>query len=174
MEPGEQVVVEARRHIINYLPILFASVAVIVASFFAMGFLTANQVQIQPFIPFPVALFSTALIILDMFMILLAILAWYIYRENRIILTNLHFVEVTQSGLFGRRLSKLSLDELQDVTGARKGVLATLLNYGVIITETAGAIPEFQFGPVSDPIKLAEVVNDTHEAFERAHTYERP
>jgi hypothetical protein len=174
MEPGEQIVVEARRHIISYLPIVAATIIVFIASNFAIGYLTLHQAEIQPFLPFPVASLSGILMLIDLLMIVIAVLAFYIYRENRIVLTNLHFVEFTQTGLFGRRLSKLSLDELQDVTGERRGVLATILNYGVIITETAGAVPEFQFGPVADPISLAEVINDTHEAFERAHTYERP
>ncbi len=172
LNPGEEVLYIYHRHIINYVPVIVATVLVLLASAFAQSWLTANTNVFGSLVS--AATVTTLIMVVDLLMIVVAVVAYIIFRQNRVILTNQHLTQITQTGLFGRVLSKFSLDELQDVKGTRKGVLPTLLNYGEILIETAGENENFVFRPVGDPLTVAETINDAHEIFEKEHTYVRP
>ena len=159
--PNEKVVGVYHRHFINYFPVLLSAILVILTSIFTEGWFSASPNSLKF-----MSLISLGLGIIDFIMVLIAITAYVIFRECKIVLTNQHLIEIIQGGLFDRRLSKFSLSELQDVEGSRKGVMATFLNYGEIMIETAGKREHFIFGPVSDPLNVAETINDTHESFE--------
>ncbi len=172
LDPNEEVVHVYHRHIISYIPIVVATAIVLAVSFFAEAWLTANTAIFSSIVS--ASTITMVIMLLDLLMILVAVAAFFIFRQNRLILTNIHLIEITQSGLFGRELSKFSLDELQDAKGTRQGVLPTLLNYGEVLIQTAGERDNFLFRPVGSPLEAAEAINDMHESFERAHTYIRP
>lgn len=172
LNPGEEVLHVYHRHIISYVPIIIATTLVLIVSFFAESWLTANTASFSSIVS--AASLTTLIMVLDFLMILVAIVAFFIFRQNRVVLTNQHFIQITQSGLFNRELSKFSLDEMEDARGTRKGILATLLGYGEILIETAGERENFLFRPVGNPLEVAEIINDAHETFEKAHTFVRP
>lgn len=168
MNPGESVILEAHRHWINVFPFYVSTAVVIAAGFFAIGYVGANPDAANKLFPgLTLGIVTPLVALLDVLALITLFFAYAVYRQNRIVLTNMHFIQITQTGLFGRTLSKLSLDELQDVRGSRKGVFGTILNYGEILIETAGNEENFFFRPVADPLNVAEKINDTHEYFER-------
>lgn len=169
MNPNEKILLEVHRHWINVFP-FFVSTAVIVAfGFFAIGYVGANPVAAEQVFPgLTIGIVTPVVALLDIVALFILFFAYIVYRQNRIILTNMHFIQITQTGLFARTLSKLSLDELQDVRGTRKGVFATILNYGEIMIESAGTEPNFFFKPAPDPLNIAEQINDTHEYYEKS------
>jgi uncharacterized membrane protein YdbT with pleckstrin-like domain len=163
LDPGEEILLTRHRHIVNILPIFVAAVLVTLFAVFGTSVLTANQDQFPSFISVP--MISLGLLVLAGLSWLLFVVSYLIYLQTRIILTNKHYIQVTQNGLFGRTVSKLSLDEIQDVRGTRKGLLPTIFNYGEILIETAGKEENFFFRPVTDPLDLAETINDAHHKF---------
>lgn len=169
MNPGEVVILESHRHWVNIAP-FFASTAIIVfAGFFAIGYIGANPDTASQVLPgLSVGIITPIVAFLDVLAFAILFFAYVVYRQNRIVLTNMHFIQINQTGLFGRTLSKLSLDELQDVRGTRKGILGTIFNYGEILIETAGNEANFFFRPVPDPLNVAEKINDTHEYYEQS------
>ena len=170
MNPGEEVILEAHRHWVNVLPFFVSTAIVIVAGFLAIGYVGANPDAANRLFPgLSIGIVTPLVALLDIIAIITLFFAYTVYRQNKIILTNMHFIQITQTGLFGRTLSKLSLDELQDVRGSRKGVFGTILNYGEILIETAGNEENFFFRPVADPLNVAEKINDTHEYYEREY-----
>lgn len=172
LEPGEVLIKVIRLHIINLLPVLVSTALVVAGSFFASGWLGLHANLVETVVPVSTAVMG--LIVLDILMVAILAVSFIIFRQNRIVLTNIHLLQVKQNGLFGRSLSKFTLDELQDVKGSRQGVFATLFNYGDLMIETAAAKDNFVFGPVPNPLPVAELINDSHERFEKQHTYERP
>lgn len=172
MNPGEEVILEAHRHWINVLPFFLSTAIVIVFGFFTIGYVGANPDSAARLFPgLTIGVVTPVVALLDVLALLTLFFAYIVYRQNRIVLTNMHFVQITQTGLFGRSLSKLSLDELQDVRGTRRGVFGTILNYGEILIETAGNEENFFFRPAPDPLNIAETINDTHEYYEKSrHT----
>jgi len=170
MNPGEEVILEAHRHWVNVAPFFVSTAIVILAGFLAIGYVGANPVAANQVFPgLSLAIVTPLVALLDVLAIVILFFAYTVYRQNKIVLTNQHFIQITQTGLFGRTLSKLSLDELQDVRGSRKGVFGTILNYGEILIETAGNEENFFFRPAPDPLNIAEKINDTHEYYEREY-----
>ncbi len=172
LEPGEQIILVTRRHIINFIPILVAAGLVLFASVALPAFL-ALHADVFGSINLPIAAISSVLLLLDLLAGVIVIVGFLIFRQSRLILTNIHLIQIIQSGLFGRSLSKFSLDELQDVKGNRSGFFATVFNYGELNIQTAGTTDNFVFRPVANPLVIAETINDAHEAFEKAHTFVR-
>jgi hypothetical protein len=171
LNPGEEILNVYHRHFISYFPVLLSTILVLGASFFAETWLTLNAGLFGSFLP--AATLTAVIMAVDLLMIVVAIVAYFIFRQNRVVLTNQHLLQITQAGLFHRILSKFSLDELQDVKGTRSGILATALDYGEILIETAGENENFLFRPVGNPLEVAETINDAHEVFEREHTFIR-
>jgi uncharacterized membrane protein YdbT with pleckstrin-like domain len=56
-----------------------------------------------------------------------------------LVVTNQRIVDIDQKGLFDRVVSEASFDKIQDVSYARRGVWATLFNYGTLVIQTAGS-----------------------------------
>jgi uncharacterized membrane protein YdbT with pleckstrin-like domain len=170
MNPGEVVILEAHRHWINVAPFFVSTALVILIGFYMIGYVGANPEDAARLFPgLSLGVVTPLVALLDVIAIITLFFAYAVYRQNRIVLTNMHFIQITQTGLFGRTLSKLSLDELQDVRGSRKGVFGTIFNYGEILIETAGNEENFFFRPAPDPLNIAEKINDTHEYYEQKH-----
>jgi hypothetical protein len=87
----------------------------------------------------------------------------YVYNHNYLVFTNLHYVQVEQVGLFGHRLSQLSFLKVEDVTGKKNGVLATLLNFGEVTVQSAGEQEKFIFRNAPNPAAIADAALQTHE-----------
>lgn len=170
MNPGEEVILESHRHWVNIAPFFASTAIVITIGFYMIGYVGSNPESANRLFPgLSLGIVTPLVALLDVFAIIILFFAYSVYRQNKIVLTNMHFIQITQTGLFGRTLSKLSLDELQDVRGSRKGVFGTILNYGEILIETAGNEENFFFRPAPDPLNIAEQINDTHEYYERKY-----
>lgn len=169
LNPGEVVIMEAHRHWANIAPFFASTAIIILAGFSLIGYVGTNAGAATLLPGITLAIVTPLVAFIDIVALLILFFAYTIYRQNRIVLTNMHFIQITQSGLFGRSLSKLSLDELQDVRGTRNGVFGTIFNYGEILIETAGAQENFFFRPAPNPLAIAETINDTHESYERTH-----
>lgn len=67
------------------------------------------------------------------------------------IITNDRILDIEQKGLFGRSISELDLTRVQDVHSEIKGIVPTLLNYGVVEVQTAATEENFIFEQVPHP-----------------------
>jgi len=98
----------------------------------------------------------------------------WVYRHNFVVLTNLHIIEVKQTGLFGQEVSKLGLDHVEDVTGRRVGFWPTILNYGDVLVQTAGEKDEFLIERVPRPQQLAQYCQQIHDDYLRQFGLQSP
>lgn len=163
LDPGEEILFTRRKHWINIFPIVVSTVLLLIFVAYALGWLLANTSRINAFLP-PQAL-ALVLLALGGLALLILIVSYFIYAQNRVYLTNRHYMQINQTGLFNRTVSKLTLDEIQDCKGSRKGFFATILGYGTILIETAGEDENFNFGPIADPLNVAELINDAHQRY---------
>ncbi len=90
---------------------------------------------------------------------------WVVFYHNVGIVTDQNLVDIDQHNLLNREISTLSLKDIQDVTASRKGFLQTYLNYGDVLIQTAGTLPNFEFKKVPDPAGFAKKLLDIQEAF---------
>lgn len=86
-----------------------------------------------------------------------------IYKENRIIITDRNVTQVLQFGLFSRKVSQLNINNVEDVTAIKRGVLQTFFNYGTLNIETAGEQVNFHFSYCPNPDYFAKIILDARE-----------
>lgn len=102
-----------------------------------------------------------AFIVMISFSIILV--ATYVYRQNRLIVTDRNITQVLQSGLFSRKTSQLNLYNVEDVTATENGFLSTTFGYGELMIETAGEQANFKFAYCPKPDYYAKIILDARE-----------
>lgn len=158
----ETVICERRKHWINVAPVLVACALLILFLPIASYFYARHMTEINKYIPS--AAIGSLMLVYLLLVVSIALLSLYIYRQNRLVLTNHHLVEYTRRGIFSHTTSQFSLIKLQDVSSTQNGPLANMLNYGNITIETAGEEENFVFAQVPRPQELANQIMQAHEA----------
>lgn len=161
LDPGEKVVVVIRKHWINLFPVLFAWAVVALAlmtAFFLVGRFAEQISQIGP-----VSLLVMALGAMMVLLVMLVYLSYWVYRQNRLILTDKSFIHINMAGILRRNVTQFNLGKVQDVSVQQHGVLPNLLKYGDVIIETAGELPNLTFRQVARPTIVADQIMDLHE-----------
>jgi uncharacterized membrane protein YdbT with pleckstrin-like domain len=163
LAPGETVIRKINRHWIALAPVV-AAAAIIVVAVIAMTYLFGRYRS-----DFPSSFTAAGMAGVAGIALVLAFLLLYggfwVYRRNFLVLTNQHLVRVEQKGLFARSVSQLSLSRVQDVSGAVSGFLPTVLGFGDITVETAGAEDNFVFTTVPRPSEMSAACLKAHEEF---------
>jgi uncharacterized membrane protein YdbT with pleckstrin-like domain len=95
------------------------------------------------------------------------LIATYIYRQNRLIVTDRNITQVIQRGLFNRQVSELPMANVEDITADQKGLIATLFNYGEVRVETAGEQNNFRFNYCPRPNYCAKIIQDARQHYVR-------
>jgi hypothetical protein len=88
----------------------------------------------------------------------IAIMAIYIYRQNKLLVTNKHLAMVTQRTLVNRKVSQLSMRDVEDSNADQKGLLPTAFNYGTLTVETAGEMENFIFTMCPRPSEYSDQI----------------
>ncbi len=165
LDPGEKVVRKIQHHWID-----LASLAVVTTVMLLVG-LAISYGYGRYRALMPVAIPDGAIVALSAAFMALAVLillvGLWVYQQNYILLTDHHLIQVEQQGLFHRQVDQVSLGRIQDVSGARPGIVPTLLNFGTVIIQSAGEQRQFIFHRVPQPQELADYILEIHEQFLR-------
>jgi membrane protein YdbS with pleckstrin-like domain len=160
LEPGEMVLVEARKHwfvfTIELLP--FAALAILP---FAISPMIERVPQLAPYASFASMSEGASRAALAIWLLAVWTASWGFFTRYYLhvwVLTNLRVVEVTQHGFFSREVSSMLLARVQDVTTEVSGVLFSLLGIGNIHVQSAGAVDEFHMNGVGEPEKLRDLI----------------
>lgn len=166
LEPGEQLVVIVRKHPIGIAAIYVEALVGLLAVF---GLLLAvapdffNTLPNQAYtILVSVIIFGLAVLIFFLFV------ATYVYRQSRLLVTDRSLVQILQKSLFIRKISRLSMSNVEDVTAEERGILSTILNYGTVIVQTAGTMDNFIFPYCPNPAKYADQIIEARQRYARA------
>jgi len=87
----------------------------------------------------------------------------YLYQSNVVIITSEKIAQLLYSSLFDRKISQLSIGDVQDVTVQQKGIFARMFNYGTLMVETAGEQNNYVFSYTPQPYETAKVIVNSHE-----------
>lgn len=104
-------------------------------------------------------------IIATIFAALIMLVATIIYRQNHIVITDKNITQVLQGGLFQRKISQLTMANVEDVTSEQKGIFASIFNFGILKIETAGEQVNFHFTYCPRPSYYAKVILEAREQF---------
>lgn len=140
------------KHYMSIMPIIFAQALVIMLMVGIIIFYNSNQAFFEQFIN--QTIISLIGFFILGFIILLVLGTIWIWRRNKIIITDHHIVEIDQIGLFNRTVSTLRLEEIQDISAKLNGPIQNMLGYGTIIIQTAGERENFIFDFVPNPYEL--------------------
>jgi membrane protein YdbS with pleckstrin-like domain len=146
------------KHFFSIAPVMLGMSLVLAAAIAAEIYLSVYSNSDNFFIPSYIVSIVGFIILLGIFVMILGTI--WIWKRNRIIITNNHIVDVEQLGVFNRIVSTLRLDEIQDVSASIKGPSQVLFKFGTVIIQTAGERENFVFDYISNPYELEQYILD--------------
>lgn len=160
---SETKVADIRRHPFGLVVLYFQFILAMGLSIGLIVFLLPSVVGIENttgnlFIGLLILLMST-------FGLVYLVLATRIYKGNQLIITDLNVTQVQQIGLFNRKVSELTMANIEDVTANIDGIFGTIFNFGTVTVETAGEQNNFVFKYCPNPNAYAKALQDSRSYF---------
>lgn len=164
----EQLLAEIRKHPVGEFFIFFiGSVFIIILSiiFFIMpSVLDGEGLSTVGVNQSTVALIAAMLGLLIVGgTIVVTIIRAYLYKSNVMLVTSEKVAQVLNPTLFKRKISQLSIGDVQDVTIKQDGFLPRFFNYGTIVIETAGEQENYTYSFAPDPYGKSKIIVGAHE-----------
>jgi uncharacterized membrane protein YdbT with pleckstrin-like domain len=163
LEPGEHVVTVVHRNPIGIILIYFESLVGVIALIALVMVLAPNSLDNLSDQAY--RLFLSGVILGIALLALILFLATYIYRQSRLIVSDKSLIQIIQRGLFIRKISRLSMSNVQDVTAEHSGFLPTIFGYGTLTVETAGEEDNFTFPWCPTPDSYAERILQARQQY---------
>ncbi|MGF7229477.1 MAG: PH domain-containing protein [Candidatus Saccharibacteria bacterium] len=164
LQPGERVICEIKRHPFGIISMYFSGgIAIVVAVVLA-----ALAPQFADQLSFSGNITAMATIAAGIVVIGIACMLWIassVYWQNRWIVTDDSITQIIQASVFGRRVSQLSMENLEDITVDQQGLIQSMFNFGTLKAETAGERSKFIFPMCPNPNAYARKILEVHEAF---------
>ncbi|MEK7194694.1 MAG: PH domain-containing protein [Patescibacteria group bacterium] len=85
------------------------------------------------------------------------------------IVTDHRIIDSQQHGFFNRTLSELNLAKIQDISVLVKGGVPTLLDFGNLEIQSAGAENRFLFEQIPNPYRIKDLVMKMHNQYIAQH-----
>jgi uncharacterized membrane protein YdbT with pleckstrin-like domain len=165
--PNEKVIKVIRRDVFVIFKrvLLFLALAMLPLIFFAMAATTQPGLFANELAYALIVLGASAYYLFIWMFFFFSFLDYYL---DVWIITTERIIDIRQEGFFSRTIAENKLHQIQDVTSEVHGMVATILRFGDVHVQTAGAQQRFHFDEIPDPdgvrdtiIKLVE--NKRHE-----------
>lgn len=101
---------------------------------------------------------------LTVFSLVITAVVAYLYKNSIMLVTSEKVVQQLYIALFNRKISQLSIADVQDVTVRQQGIFAHIFNYGTLTIESAGEQSNYSFTFTPDPYQVAKDLVGSHEA----------
>lgn len=160
LEPGEHVVLQARKHWFLFLVELLPYAIMAIAPF-ALPKLLVLAPPMAPYAAFLDYHATLARAALGVWLLVTWTGAWGSFTRyflNAWVLTNQRIVNIKQRRYFSREVSSLFLSRVQDVTTDVTGVLPSLLGIGDIKVQTASEDVEFVMRGIPHPEQMRDII----------------
>jgi hypothetical protein len=166
VEPGEIIEKVVHRHPIGIVGIYAEMIIGILVVLVGVGLAFNDTFGTLP--SGAKAWISLAALLLISFLVIILLISAFVYRASRIILTDQSLVAVVQQALFARKISRLSMSNVEDVTAEQKGILQSVFNFGTLTIQTAGQEDNFIFPFCPKPNDVADEILQARQAYARA------
>lgn len=148
----EKIVLLLRRHPLTLIPWLLLVVLMVIAPLFvpktfASDFIPANFLLVC-YLTWYLIVFALAF---ERF------LTWF-FNVN--ILTDERVIDIDFPSLLYRDISQMKIDKIQEVSTKTGGYIRSLFNFGNVLIQSAGQIPEIYFEDVPNPEQVSRIIND--------------
>ncbi|HEX9679557.1 MAG TPA: PH domain-containing protein [Candidatus Saccharimonadales bacterium] len=167
-DPAEKLITEIHRHSIGVLLLLFNAVflilLVLALLFYSLRYKETFTDSYDIAAGFDIGVLAVTIAVLLIILIIAgSAIAIYVYTNNYIIITDQKLILVSAKNLFARRVSQLSIGDVQDITVDQLSLLSRIFNYGTINIETAGEQAHFTFTMAEGPHECGKCIVDAHE-----------
>jgi hypothetical protein len=157
MHEGEREILKVRKHWFILLREGLSTLILTVTPFIAASVVAGLGLAPLPFFSSALWIFLSSLWLLLCTMLLATI--WTNYILDIWLVSSNRIIHVEQLALFNREAVSLQLERVQDVSIETHGVFATLLGFGTIKVETAGAQTEhITFEGISHPEFVKNII----------------
>lgn len=169
LEAGECILTVVHRSIIGLLGIYLVAIVAVAAIFSLIIALSPDTFNTDS--PNISPLLGAIIVVGAVLLVLIVFIATYIYRQSRLLITDRSLVQILQKSLFIRKVSRLTMADVEDVSSEQRGILASIFGYGTLTIQTAGEKENFVFSFCPTPQKYADQVIEARQKFIRGgHT----
>lgn len=159
-EETEEVILFLRQHLIVLLPSALLTVLLIFAPPVLFP-LIGEALRLPVEIPTTYAFVGSLFWYLAIFgYVLVNFLRWFF---NIYIVTNQRVVDIDFKFLLYKAFSEAHLNKIQDLTFTSGGIIAAFFNYGDVLVETAGEVPNIEFDKVPHPDRVVQTISELTE-----------
>lgn len=166
-DDDERLVTEIRKHPFGLFLIYFGGGFVTVAIFALLvivpSFFSGDPLGLGFDLASIKAILTLAGILLSGLAVLATLLGAYLYQANVVLVTNEKIAQMLYRTIFDRKISQLSIGDVQDVTVSQSGIFARFFNYGTLVIETAGEQQNYSFTYTPTPYEAAKSIVGAHE-----------
>lgn len=163
-DSSEEMVTEIRKHPIGLVAILLSGLAVIITCLIvATVAATADLNSLLGGGNNMRGIVVAGCLFLIIFAIIGTLIGVFLYRSNVIYITSEKLAQVLYPSLFHRKVSQLSIGDIQDITVSQNGILPHIFNYGKLVVETSGEQDNYIFTMVPDPYVKSRAIVGSHE-----------
>jgi len=166
LEPGESVLTVVHRSPIGLVGIYIVAITAVVAIVGLVVAISPNTFDTSSYNISPAL--SAIIVTAATLLVLVLFTVTYVYRQSRLLVTNKSLVQIMQKTLFNRKVSRLSMSNVEDVNEEQRGIISSLFNYGTLTVQTAGTEDNFVFTLCPDPTKLADKIIEARQAYARS------
>lgn len=164
LQPGEQIVATVKRHPFGIIQ-LYAVALFGIGIAAVVAFLLAPSMLDQYNGGDGMAIVIGGMAIIVTLLVLILGVATSVYWQNEWVITTDSITQIIQNSLFGRQVSQLSMENLEDVTVNQDGIIPHMFNFGTLKVETAGERSKFIFPYCPNPNDYARKILEIHEHF---------
>jgi hypothetical protein len=162
IDPDERLLCVVKQHPFGILSIYVLSIIAFTSAIALISLLLPNVVNTTAGV---YALWVIIALTLSGFLIIVLMLSSYVYNQSRLTITDKNVVQILQRSITDRKVSHLSLANVEDVTSEQVGVFPQMFNFGTINIETAVGHPNFKFNLCPQPNRVAKIILDAKREY---------
>ena len=156
LQEGEQILRICRRHWIYFWPKIALLLVIALGPPLVLGVLLSEAGGYRGLAE---KVFWVGSAVYMLYWAARAFLAWYRYRHDIWVITNQRLIDSFKRHPFSLRIATADLVNVQDMSVERNGVLATMMNYGDVVCQTAAEIADFRLVGIPDPREVQALVD---------------
>ena len=92
-----------------------------------------------------------------------AYFTWYQYVHDQWIVTTQRLIDSDKKNWFNQDIASADLVNVQDINVSKKGLLASMFNFGDVVCQTAGTDARFVLSDVPKPADVMRVIDGTRD-----------
>lgn len=159
-QEDEEVILFLRQHLIVNVPWVIIAVILLIAPIALFPVILTN-----PKLPFviPAGYLIVGTLFWYLFTVGFALMNFLRWFFNIYIVTNERIVDIDFIHLLYKEFSEARLEKVQDITYKTGGLFAAFFNFGDVMIQTAGELPNFEFLAVPRPESVVQTISELVE-----------